>query len=82
MLKKPVIIVDGPSATGKSTLAQRLSSKLGLPVRKYKALGPANIIAKLLIRLRPNLLSTKNYDPLRHDTISVSYTHLTLPTKA
>ena len=40
-----VVTIDGPAASGKSTLAQRLAQALGLPFLDtgllYRAVGPA-----------------------------------------
>lgn len=48
---RTVIIIDGPPAAGKTTLGLKLVRHVGGCVVNYKAFGPANIIAKAILKL-------------------------------
>lgn len=70
MRKLVVLIIDGPPASGKTTLSKVISSYLNCVRMKYKALGVINIISALLINtifrrvtLRKELIKRKE-DPV------------------
>lgn len=66
MIKRIAIIVDGPPASGKTTLRNMLAKKTNVYTVNYKVFGPFNLIAKVILKIRPGII-TSNYDPLRHD---------------
>ncbi len=61
------IIIDGPVASGKTMLGNNLVKRIGGVIINYKAFGPANIIAKIILKYNPELLPRK-YDLSRHDS--------------
>ena len=65
-LKRMVIILDGPPASRKTTLASRIIRKIGGCVVHYKGFGPANLIAKLILKINPCLIPPM-YDERRGD---------------
>ena len=86
------IIVTGPESSGKTTLCKALSKHYKLPftkeyARKYLADMGKNYLQKDLLEIAKGQLEnehlvTNNQQISLHDTDPVSYTHLTLPTKA
>ena len=46
-----IIIVDGPPASGKSTIAMYVAKRLGFKVYRFKRLGFLNLYAELLLQI-------------------------------
>ena len=71
MMKKPLIIITGPTASGKTALSVELAKKIGgeiisadsMQVYRHMDIGSAKVTKEEMDGVRP-----------------VSYTHLTLPT--
>ena len=66
MSRRIIIIVDGPPASGKTTLKTILLAKIGGSSINYKAFGPANLIAKMVLRFA-SIAIPSSYDKTRHD---------------
>ena len=71
MLKtKSIIILDGPPASGKTKLAASFFVHFNTIILNYKALGPTNIIAQILMLLSSkNISLPSNHDPTRQDPL-------------
>jgi hypothetical protein len=50
-----LVIIDGPPASGKSTLASFLAKKFSARIYSFKRLGFLNLSAELLLRIMPSL---------------------------
>jgi hypothetical protein len=49
-----IIVIDGPPASGKSTVATFLVGRFGFKVYSFKRLGFLNLFAELLLRIAPS----------------------------
>ena len=80
MTNIPVLTIDGPSGSGKGTIAQLIAKKLGWHYLDsgaiYRVLAQAAIKHQVALDNEAQLASLAN----NLDLVSVSYTHLTLPT--
>lgn len=65
-----IILLDGPPASGKTTICKILSKRYCCPCVRYKCLGFANVIAKIILKLTTrdsNLLTclvSRKEDPI------------------
>jgi hypothetical protein len=50
-----IVIVDGPPATGKSTIAVLLAKRLDAGIYSFKRLGFVNFLAEFLLRITPSV---------------------------
>jgi hypothetical protein len=50
-----ILIIDGPPASGKSTIAVFLARRLGSKVYNFKRLGFLNLFAELLLQITPSV---------------------------
>jgi len=67
---KSIVILDGPPASGKTIFAIGFSTHFKTITLNYKALGPANIIARILTILSSkNISLPSNHDPTRQDPL-------------
>lgn len=64
-----VIFVDGPPASGKTTLILKLRKRTVFRTCRYNSLGAANLISLVLMRLSRDLDSHEVFDPKRTDLV-------------
>jgi len=67
--QRRVVILDGPPATGKTSIARILRSQTGAVVITYKRLGLANILSTLMLHLFPSARGYICPERLRCDPI-------------
>jgi len=67
--RKKIIILDGPPASGKTSIVHVLKDKTGAISIAYKRLGFANIVSALLLRLSPIMRGRACLEKLRCDPI-------------
>lgn len=67
------IILDGPPASGKTTIVHCLSKELRCFTCTYKALGFANLLSSFLLCLNPRLLHVSSYEVSREDPMILLY---------
>jgi len=67
--RKKIIVLDGPPASGKTSIAHVLKDKTGAFSITYKRLGFANIISALLLHVSPIMRGHACLERLRCDPI-------------
>jgi len=68
--RKKIIVLDGPPASGKTSIAHVLKDKTGAFSITYKRLGFANIISALLLHVSPIIRGHACLERLRCDPIT------------
>ncbi|MGC9086687.1 MAG: hypothetical protein ACP5IT_10895, partial [Thermoproteota archaeon] len=66
-----VIIIDGPPASGKTTLVKFLKHSYNGISYSYKRLGFANILMKMLMKIVPSIGKGMDYDHMRDDPVVI-----------
>lgn len=67
---RTIIFLDGPPASGKSTLAAILSKKLNAKIIKYNRLGLVNILSLILINIVSNIRGKTCIEKSRCDPVT------------